>query len=161
MALTVTHAYEATGADDPEAEINRAEWNAEHVVVGGIIPATVTLSSADILDLHNTPVELVAAPGAGKWLVPVQFVAYFTAGASEYLSGGSVVAAWYWGTERRADIADLSGTSSSVAVTAVTASGNASDVVNKAILIGAVDALTDGDGTLTITVWYSIEDVPA
>jgi hypothetical protein len=34
LALTVTHAYTATGADDPEAEINRAEWNADHVVVG-------------------------------------------------------------------------------------------------------------------------------
>ena len=133
----------------------------DSVYGGALRKATVTLSSADILDLHNTPVTLVAAPGAGKWLVPVQFVAYFTAGASEYLSGGSVVAAWYWGTERRADIADLSGTTSAVAVTAVTATGNASDVVNKAILIGAVDALTLGDGTLTVTVWYTVEDVPA
>ena len=161
MALTVTHAYTATGADDPEAEINRAEWNAEHVVSGGIIPAKVTLSSADILDLHNTPVTLVAAPGAGKYLVPHKFIAYFDAGTTEYLSGGSVVAAWYWGAERRDDMADLSGTSGAVLVTAVTNSGNALDIVNTAIRVGAVDALTDGDGTLTVTVWYSVEDVPA
>lgn len=35
--------------------------------------ATVTLSSAQLLDLHNTPVQLIAAPGAGKAIVPGVF----------------------------------------------------------------------------------------
>lgn len=34
MAITVTHTAVATAADDPEAEINKAEWNAGHTLAG-------------------------------------------------------------------------------------------------------------------------------
>lgn len=34
MAVTVTHATVATGADDPTKEINKGEWNAGHTVAG-------------------------------------------------------------------------------------------------------------------------------
>jgi hypothetical protein len=37
---------------------------------GGIKPATVDITSAQILDQANTPVLLIAAPGANKIIVP-------------------------------------------------------------------------------------------
>ena len=166
MALTVTHAYTATGADDPEAEINRAEWNAEHVVVGGIIPATVTLSSADILDLHNTPVTLVAAPGAGKFVVPHEVVAYYSFGTIAYTASGEAPTIRWGGSVSAGDAimttSRLTGTVDAIDHASGSGGGDASGIVDIALQAKVTDgSFADGDGTLTVTVWYSIEDVPA
>jgi hypothetical protein len=80
MALTITHAKVSTAgpAADPD-KVGGDDWNDDHVLTGDYLrKATVTLSSADILDLHNTPVTLVAAPGAGKCLLPVRVVSSHT-----------------------------------------------------------------------------------
>lgn len=39
-ALTITHSVVATAADDPGAEINKAEWNANHVLTGSDLTGT-------------------------------------------------------------------------------------------------------------------------
>lgn len=163
MALTVTHAYEATGADDPEAEINRAEWNAEHVIEGDYLrKATVTLPSADILDLHNTPVTLVAAPGAGKSLMVHRRRVRYTYGTTPYVTddtwsllrytaGSAIGDAWDF---LSAGFALLNDVSPDVQVDPANADEKAIELSTD----GSV--LSGGDGTLTVTVWYSIEDVP-
>lgn len=51
--------------------------------------ATVTLSSADILALHNTPITLLAAPGAGKINVIDEVIFSFTAG-TQYANGNDL-----------------------------------------------------------------------
>lgn len=51
-----------------------ATWQASGS--GAVQSATVTLSSADILSLHTTPVTLVAAQGAGTVIVPIRITAY-------------------------------------------------------------------------------------
>jgi hypothetical protein len=169
VALTVTHAYEATGADDPEAEINRAEWNDPHVIEGDYLrKATVTLSSADILDLHNTPVTLVAAPGAGKYLVPHRVVMCYTHGTTSYATGGGNPIINYAAGATITEVSGVVGQTDDYLVISDGTAGNNDLVgapslfVNKAITAdGDGNVLTDGDGTLTVTVWYSIEDVPA
>ena len=59
-------------------------------LIDGIRKATVTLSSADILDLHNTPIEVVAAPGAGRFLVPHLIVARTSGGTTPYTLADAV-----------------------------------------------------------------------
>ena len=128
----------------------------------GIRKATVTLSSADILDLHNTPVEVVAAPGAGRFLVPHLIVARTSGGTTPYTVPDAVFiqvgdASWV-------EVSSLfSVVTGEQVATFIPAAVNyaTTDVENGAITIySSDDNPTDGDGTLTVTVWYSIEDVP-
>ena len=55
------------------------------------------LTSAQILDLHNTQVEIIAAPGAGKIIVPVKLTSFLDYNSIDY-AGGSKGIAYKWGT---------------------------------------------------------------
>ena len=50
--------------------------------------ATVSLSAADIIAMNGTPVELVAAPGAGKIILVDQYLMSFTYGTTQFTGGG-------------------------------------------------------------------------
>lgn len=63
---------------------------------GDITTVKLTLSSAQILALHTTPVELVAAPGAGSVLVPVSAIAKKAYGGTQYTGSDGI--SIYWGT---------------------------------------------------------------
>lgn len=52
--------------------------------------ATVTLSSAEILALYTTPKTLIAAPGAGKIIIPETIILYLDYGTATYTAGGVV-----------------------------------------------------------------------
>ena len=85
MALTITHTTVATGTDSGD-QVSKNAWNEGHTLAGDYLrKATVTLSSADILDLHNTPKTIVAAPGSGKFLLPWRAVAVYTFGTTDYV----------------------------------------------------------------------------
>ena len=166
MSLTVTHSTVATAADDPSAEINKAEWNAGHVVEGGIQSATVTLSSADILALDSTPVTLVAAPGAGKVVVPFRIVTFLKFVSTPYSAAGVDVAVSYnfdgVGLGNACYLGTLTAPADAVSFMYpdVFSSIDVANVENAPFDVFATGAITDGDGTMTITTWYSIEDVP-
>ena len=125
----------------------------------GVRKAIVPLSSADILDLHNTPIELVAAPGAGKWLNVHRVVGYYSHGTTEYVFTGGLMFLTFGSTS----LGEFDATANQDAITPWTTTVKvvASEAVNAALVLFVTDAITDGDGTLTVTVWYSIEDVPA
>jgi hypothetical protein len=131
-------------------------------LIDGIRKATVTLSSADILDLHNTPIELVAAPGAGRFLVPHLIVARTSGGTTPYTVPYTVPiqvgdASW---VEVSSLFSVVTGEQVATFIPAAVTFATA-DVENGAMTIySSDDNPTDGDGTLTVTVWYSIEDVP-
>jgi hypothetical protein len=134
----------------------------------GVRKATVTLSSADILDLHNTPVTLVAAPGAGKTVIPTLFIASSGAGTTLYSvidytgvavgTGAGTGVTW---------VEELGGLTSGYSLTHVKRANTpnpllTTDFDNGGLTVYSVDgnAFTLGDFPLTITVWYTIEDVP-
>ena len=46
----------------------------------------ITLTSAQILDLHNTPVELIPAPGANKFIVVLSLYSYLNFQTASYIT---------------------------------------------------------------------------
>lgn len=56
-----------------------------------------TLTSAEILDLHNTDVEIIRAPGANKVIVPIKLTGFLDFNSAGY-TGGSKGIAFVWGT---------------------------------------------------------------
>ena len=124
--------------------------------------ATATLSSADILALDSTPQTLVAAPGAGKFIVPHKVVAQYVYGTVAYVVGAQPDVTWEGSSVAGTLSLNLSGGADVLCfITPAMSNANPVDIVNKALTLSAGDPLTDGDGTLTVTVWYSVEDVPA
>jgi len=124
--------------------------------------ATVTLSSAQLVDLHNTPVTLVAAPGAGKWLDLHRYEVYYTYGTVDYTTNDSGPVIYVGDAAASSAISVASwGSSRVVGSAGYLDAVLAADIVNGAMTVQpAGSVLSDGDGTLTVTVWYTIEDVP-
>lgn len=137
-------------------------WQTPSAGGGLLVSDPVTLTSADILALYDTPVEVVAAPGAGKFLVPHLVIANTSGGTVAYTIADAIYvnvgdAPWVEVTSLFSVVTgDQVATFIPAAVTSATA-----DVENGAMTIVATDDNpADGDGDVTFTVWYSIEDVP-
>lgn len=132
-------------------------------LIAGVRKATVTLSSADLLALDSTPVELVAAPGAGKYLAVHLVTGYYTYGTTvyDYADGVALCYTDISNTIIVDLIETLTVATSDTVINKPPAdtTGSANSVVNRPIAMSGTAAST-GDGTLTLTVWYSIEDVP-
>lgn len=144
----------------------QAEAGGSALVAGVDYPtsATVTLSSAQILDLHNTPITLVAAPGAGKYLIPHAIVVWGGYGTTPYTVSDDLSIRYVTGDDISTDAAtaavfNYSGFRKLLLLDDV---GGDDSIVNKGIeTYVRTGSITDGDGTLTVTVWYTVEDVPA
>jgi len=52
--------------------------------------ATISLSSADILGMYATPIELIASPGVGKLILVDNILVSLTAGVTAYTGGGTL-----------------------------------------------------------------------
>ena len=145
----------------------QAEAGGSALVAGVDYPthSTVTLSSAQILDLHNTPITLVAAPGAGKMIWPDRVIATLDYGTTEYTVGGTVdIGVNADGDKVWFSIgASVDPEQDNVWTGLVEAANTLSPALvgNMPLVVTATAAVTLGDGTLTVTVWYTIEDVPA
>lgn len=53
--------------------------------------ASVSLSSANILALFTTPIDLIASPGAGKIIMPMQYVLRYNKVTTDYIGEGPLV----------------------------------------------------------------------
>ena len=129
---------------------------------GGIQSAQVSLTTAQLLALGGSPVQILAAPGAGKMTLILNTVYEYTfaSAAFAYAGGG---AALFYGNSTGGALAD-NGDSSILAGTAnqitITAGGDTSGVnvtsavANQPIYYAVNGDPTLGDGTLKITIYY-------
>lgn len=124
---------------------------------------TLTLTSAQILNLHATPVEIVPAPGPNRILVPISISAKLHFGGTAYLLGDDInlllgakadthqVAAIDKLLVESAADENASGLKTAWAV----ARDVAAKIENVALSLSVTaTAYTTGNGTLTVTVFY-------
>lgn len=90
---------------------------------------------------------------------PHRIVGYYTHGTTEYVFTGGLMLVTFGSTS----LGEFDATGNQDIITPLVPAIKivASEQVNAALLLYVPDAITDGDGDLTIHVWYSIEDVPA
>lgn len=119
--------------------------------------ATVTLSSANLLALNATPIDLVAAPGAGKILVPIRVTLEHIFNTTGYAVSGNLQLQYNGGGGIATLIAPAglldTAASQAAAPAAPTLNALTSASINKSLQLKASAALTTGDGTLKVTYY--------
>ena len=127
--------------------------------------ASVSLTAANIIGMSVTPVELVAAPGAGKALVFLGLVANVTRTDTAFTGGGAVSAKYAGGSDVMATIASsvitgAAGQTISRRIPADLSDLDIAAVENKALVLTNADVpFADGTGTAEVTVLYTTIDV--
>jgi len=130
--------------------------------------ATVTLTAAQVKALYDTPVQLIAAPGAGKLVIIDNILWDIAFGTTQYTAGG-VLAAQYGNTVHGAGPV-ASGTLAAASLNGVAASGFLSNggvsgalSVTKATSLNTAVYLSNqtadfatGDSTVTLYVRYRV-----
>jgi hypothetical protein len=135
--------------------------------------ATVTLSSAQLLALHSTPVQIVPAPGVGFYIAPSYYymqlhfgtVAYAGSGNCSFIYGGypvvnptNLLSLYGWAAATSGIIIHTSSCQfigiCGEGLVPYTTCGNA------AVNFAAPPAVTGGNGTLTIVLNYSVLPLP-
>lgn len=147
-----------TGLDDVAAQdmvlIDAAAVNTP-------LSATVILTSAQILVLFTTPVQLVAAPGPGLAIVPTFALLNYIAGSAAYTtatlsivygSPSTVVAFSNFTSQLSSSTSNASYKASSLNI------GNSSGIINLPLQIQAIGGINPagGNGTVSVTLWYYV-----
>ena len=119
--------------------------------------AEVSLSAADLIAMNATPVEVVAAPGAGLALEFVSATMFFDYGTTQFTGGGNI----YLETADGYTVSNLTGaaaiTSAADAIIYMAPVGVVSDADNQALQItNATAAFATGDGVARIKVAYRV-----
>jgi len=143
---------------------------------GGLSSVTVNISSAQIKDLANTPIQILAAQGANTIIVPVFIVVEFIYSAPAYTSTGSYrtplfiygnstpVGSGSWCVAFQPVYSFFTRTISGVVVLTggLTYDGthnsslSVSESINQGIYVGASVNPASGNGTLRVTMSYSV-----
>ena len=122
---------------------------------------TITLTSAQILALNTTPIELIGAPGAGKYIVVEQASASIDFNTTAYVAAGNMVLSY----------TDASGTATAVIPEAlVEATADRADfnlqqasvqaTFNAALVAASLTSdPTAGDSEITVNISYRIETI--
>lgn len=125
---------------------------------------TRVISSAEILDLYNTPIEIIPAPGANKMIRIVGGNIYNKFNTTAYASGGTTQ--FYYNTTST-PAASTSGSTSFLYATSSAIAGVISNttlyvanVLNLSIIVKMLTQNpTTGDGTFIISLAYIIIDI--
>ncbi len=117
----------------------------------------LVLTSADILTSFATPIEIVAAPGANKMLIPIEMIARTDYGTGTYATNTTLRLLWNSVTQAW-DTIDLARTEDYIQIEnyydVVSVEAN---VVNQNLTLQTQTGNpTAGDGTMTIYLWYII-----
>lgn len=134
-----------------------------------LLQATVTLTSAQLLALSTTPITVIPAPGAGFYIFPQYYTMEYTFGGIAYSGTGNcsfifgpppvvnptnLITLYNW-TAATSGIIHAAFSCTFIGIcgeglTPITTINNA------AVVFTAPNALTLGNGTLKITVNYSV-----
>jgi hypothetical protein len=151
----------APGTSGNVLQSNGSVWTSAPYAIDPtlVVAAAVSISSAQILDMYNTPVELVPSPGAGKVIDIISITLSLTAG-TQYAAGGNTYF-YYAGTTIQvvdpitASIVVNSATSATAK--RVAASNTLTTGIDKGVVITNIGAVhTTGTGTLKCFVLYRI-----
>ena len=117
---------------------------------------TVTLSSADILGLGATPIELIQAPGANKIIIIENVIQNFTAG-TQYSGGNHEIVYSGDSTPITEPLVSYNSATSYVSRDSGADSNDITVGINTAVDIqGGGGTYTGGTGTVTLIIQYSI-----
>lgn len=122
-----------------------------------------TLSSAQMLALFDTPVELIPAPGAGKMIVPLHFSLALVYGTTQYGINGTPLIGYDGQTDfTTVDLVPImSEVESKVRLVSLAMNHPFAVVENKALMaMDMVENPTDGDSDLRIGISYYIDTLP-
>ncbi len=125
--------------------------------------AHITLSSADILGMNGTPVQLIAAPGASKVIQPLGIFVDYHFGTVRYDNGGggdpSISIKSTNAVQTLAiDSTTLGKTQDAQAIIGIVG-GVDTGAINDALIVTSDAVPLNGDGTLDIYVTYVILDL--
>lgn len=120
---------------------------------------SVVLSSAQILDLHDTPIALVPAPGAGKYVEVLEIVGKSIVGETAYTGSNALEFRYTDGSGTKVT-GDLASTFINVAsgTQVAKAIGAAAVLTANAPVVAVVPVANPaaGDGVITLYVSYRI-----
>jgi len=115
----------------------------------------VSLSSAEILALFTTPKQLVAAPGAGKVIIPERIVYNFIWNSIAYATNTTMLIRNPTGTDGAGF--SISGVANKIEVEQI--SGQTVVANEKLEVFVQTGDPTAGDSTMTVSVYYKIHTV--
>lgn len=130
---------------------------------------SVSVTADQILDMHNTPVELLAAPGAGRVTHPISLIVTYLYGVVAYTATGGNYLRWQYdgSTATLSDFGAMlmeteSQTGIALSAQASEAYWAVSAVENVAIVLGLQPGtqFLNGDGTLEAIMTYQVIDLP-
>jgi hypothetical protein len=127
--------------------------------------AVVTLSSVQLQHLRANPVQLVPAPGSGKLLNLISLVGQYKFGSSPYsLGSGGYLSTTVGGAPIHVALTTpgfLDQSVNQVRMNGGSSGGAQSGMENQALMIAndGSGEWTDGDGSVIVTVYYTVVDL--
>ena len=130
----------------------------------GMGRAVLNLTSAQILALQTTGIQLVAAPGAGKMIVPILAIQNFVGGSIAYTNAGGAVQVQVGSrvkslTEAAITTVSPNSTHTTDDCTGASTAANPPTDENAAMVLKKItNNYAAGNGTMSVVVYYTIED---
>jgi hypothetical protein len=163
-ALTPTNGQVVYNTDNARYEYwNGSAWFGIGQNISTPLVVKIDLSSADLLALDSTPIAVASAIGAGYALVPAGISYRYTYGTAAYTGSYNIQLKSSTATGSNiflaiTSVALNSGASRSGGLPTNTGTGINAIVENDDLVLSASDAISTGDGVLTVWVTYSIID---
>lgn len=128
------------------------------LATGEVTTVKVSLTSAEILDLNSTPKQLIAAPGANKFILPLRVIVKGNFGTQAYATNTNLQFApnTLFQTNFSAALGFTQNQLATYTLTTAAGTTTLENTVNAAINIFALSGNpTTGDGTVDIYVTYT------